>query len=277
MNPGLLLKSLREVWLSTLLLGAAVGAIEAVFAYVLPTYFSEFAGQLIQIPFFQTVLKALLGIDMGDLAGPDAFTAMAWVHPVVLALVWAHAIVLCTRMPAGEIDRGTIDVLFGLPVSRWQAYRSDLAVLVAAGLAVLAMALLGNFIGSLWLEAERRPDAGGRLVVVANLFCLYLAVGGLTCLVSSLSTRRGRAVAIVFALLLGSFLLNFLAQLWGPAEHLSFLSLLKYYRPFPLLQVAAAGSEGGGPLVDMAVLLAIAALCWTAGGLCLARRDISTL
>jgi len=31
-----------------------------------------------------------------------------------LALTWAHALLCCTRVPAGDVDRGTADILFGL-------------------------------------------------------------------------------------------------------------------------------------------------------------------
>jgi len=47
------------------------------------------------------------------------------------------------------------------------------------------------------------------MLVMANFFGVYLAVGGIAFLVSALSDRRGRAMAVVFAIVLASFLLNF--------------------------------------------------------------------
>ncbi len=78
-------------------------------------------------------------------------------------------------------------------------------------------------------------------MVSANLFLLYTAVGGLALLVSSLSDRRGRTVAVVFGVVLVSFFLNFLTQLWEPARSLSFLGVLHYYRPFITIRDATAG------------------------------------
>lgn len=271
MNRGLLIKSLREVWIATVLFALALMVLEAIFAYVLPTFADQFSTVLLQLEFVQRMIQALLGTDIGAQVSPNVFSSIAWVHPLVLTIVWAHAIIFCTRVPAGEIDRGTIDLLFGLPVSRWRIYRCESAVFLVTGLIVISMGLLGNALGSLSQEPDSRPDPARLLVVVVNLYCLYLAVGGLAFLTSSIANHRGRAVAVVFAILLASFLLNFLAQLWQPAEKLSFLSVLNYYRPMLILR------DGGWPTMDLAVLTGLSTTLWIIGGLCFARRDICTV
>ena len=271
MNRGLLLKSLVDARAVTVLLVVAMLLAEGVLSYVLPTVMQDFSGQLLQVPFFRTIISALLGADIGDTLVPSTFIAIAWVHPVVLIIVWTHAIVFCTRVPAGEIDRGTIDVLLSLPVSRWQVYVAETAVFLATGLTVVAMGMLGHRLGILSLASEDRPGLGRMLVIAANLYCLYMAVGGLAFLVSAVSSRRGRAIATVFGILLASFLLNFLAQFWSPAQAVSFLSLLDYYQPLPLVRT------GDLPVGDMVILVGFAATAWTAGGVWFARRDVCTV
>lgn len=273
MNRGLLLKSAREAAVQTALLSVALLVIEAIFSYVLPTYLQEFSGQLLRIEFFQSMIRALLGTEIGDLIGPDAFFAIAWVHPVVLAIVWTQAIVFCTRVPAGEIDRGTIDVFFGLPVSRWRVYLVESGVFMATGVILLTMGLLGHRLGALAVTSSERPTTASLLIVVVNFYCLFLAVGGIAFLVSAVSDRRGRAVGTVFAILLASFLLNFLAQFWAPAQYLSFLSVLNYYQPLVVLR---AGGDAW-PIGDIAVLTITAVTLWTAGGIHFARRDLCTV
>ncbi len=273
MNRGLLIKSMRESATVLLILATALMVVETVLAYVLPGVIQDFSSTLLQIPFFRTILQALLGMDVGESLGSEALIAMAWVHPVVLAIVWSHAVVMCTRVPAGEVDRGTIDVLFGLPVSRWSVYATEAITLVGSGLVLLLMGFLGMRLGMLALDPAQRPALTRLLAVVANLYCIYLAVGGLACLVSAASDRRGRAMGIVFGLLLASFLLNFLAQFWPPAEAVSFLSLMTYYQPLPALQVGASA----WPLADMTVLLGFAVTLWAAGGIWFSRRDICTV
>ncbi len=271
MNRGLLLKSLVDARAVTVLLAVAMLLAEGVLSYVLPTVMQDFSGQLLQVPFFRTIISALLGADIGDTLVPETFIAIAWVHPVVLAILWTHAIVLCTRVPVGEIDRGTIDLLLSLPVSRWQVYVAETVVFLATGLAVLGMCMLGHRLGILSLAPQERPGLGRMMVIAANLYCLYMAVGGLAFLVSAASNRRGRAVAAVFGILLASFLLNFLAQFWSPAQTLSFLSLLNYYQPLPLVRT------GQLPVGDMVILTGFAAVTWTTGGVWFARRDVCTV
>jgi len=270
-NRGLLLKSLIDARAVTLLLAVAMLLAEGVLSYVLPTVMQDFSSTLLQVPFFRTIISALLGADIGETLVPATFIAIAWVHPVVLAILWTHAIVLGTRVPAGEIDRGTIDLLLSLPVSRWQVYIAETVVFLATGLAVVAMGMVGHRLGILSLAAESRPRLGPVLVIAANLYCLYMAVGGLAFLVSAAGNRRGRAIATVFGILLASFLLNFLAHFWPPAQAISFLSLLHYYQPLPLVRT------GDLPVLDMVVLVGFAAAAWTAGGVWFARRDVCTV
>ncbi|MHC4414130.1 MAG: ABC transporter permease subunit [Planctomycetota bacterium] len=277
MNRGLLVKSMREAAAATAILSGALLFVEAILASVLPILWEEFSSQLLQIEFFQTIIKALLGTDLGELLGPEALFAIAWVHPVVLAIIWTHAIVFCTRVPAGEIDRGTIDVLFGLPVSRWRVYLSETVVLVGSGVFLIGMGLLGHRLGIMTAASGQRPPLGPLTAVTANLFCLYLAVAGLASLVSAVCDRRGRAIAVVFAILLASFLLNFLTQFWEPAEMFSFLSLLNYHKPLVVLRAGGGEAWGGWPLADMAVLVGFGAATWLAGGIWFARRDICTV
>ena len=67
-------------------------------------------------------------------------------------------IVLCTRMPAGEIDRGTIDVLLSLPVSRRAVYWSESIVWLITGVLILVMGLIGHRITAPVMPEEMRPE-----------------------------------------------------------------------------------------------------------------------
>ncbi len=270
MNRGVLLKSIREVWLASLLFGLGFFVFEALLAFVFPTFFNEMAGPLLNLPFFRNIIRALLGAEVGDSLGPKVLGSLAWVHPIALIIVAGHEIVFCTRVPAGEVDRGTMDVLLALPVSRWQMYVSETIVWLGTGVVVLIMGVVGCLLGGSSVAPENRTELSLLVCIVANLFCLYLAVGGLAFLVSTLSDRRGRAIAVVFALVLSSYFLNVLAQYSHIAEKIAFLSILHYYKPFAIMQ------NSGWPAKDMLVLAGCGAVLWTAGGIIFARRDICT-
>jgi hypothetical protein len=272
MNRGLLYKAMLELWPATLMCGLLLFGVEAVLAYVLPTFQSELTEGLRQIQFIQKFVGAMLGVDASGQWDMVGFLAFTWVHPVVLALVWTHALLCCTRVPAGEIDRGTADVTFTLPVTRWGILRAETLAWLVAGALVLAAGLAGNRWGASFVTLEdERPPLGRIVLVVVNLYCLYLAVGGLSWLASAASNRRGPAMIVVFLVLLASFLLNFLAQFWSVARQLAFLGILDYYRPIYILR------DGHVPWRDLGVLLGLAAGLWIAAGVVFARRDVCTV
>ena len=270
MNRGLIEKSLRETWPITLGFGLLFLVLESFLAYVVPVYGSQLQSSILQLDFVRNLLGALIGADLSEGLGPHILAVFPWVHPVVLVVIWAHGITFCTRVPAGEIDRGTIDILLGLPVTRWQVYVCESLVWALSGWALLAMGMLGNLTGSL-MATESLPDPGRFSAVVVNLYCLYLAVGAVALALSAMSTRRGRAVGATFAVVVVSFSLNLLAEFWAPAEKVAFLSLLHYYRPLFALR------GDGWPLADIMVLLSVGGSLWIAGGVVFHRRDIHTI
>lgn len=271
MNFGLMRKAAIELRGTTIVFGLAMMAGCGLLGFALPRFQARIMQRMAEMPFLQEMRSAMLGADLGNASGPEVPFGIAWSHPVLLAILWAHGIICCTRMPAGEVDKGTIDVVLGLPVSRWQLYVSETVVWLGSAAVVLAMALAGSLIGMRLAPPEMRPELSRLLIVIANLFLLYASVAGMAWLMSSLSDRRGRAVTVVLIVAVSAFLLNYLALLWPAAKRVQFLSILHYYRPvFPL-------RDGKWPVGDMAALGAVAAGLWAAGGVVFSRRDLSTL
>jgi ABC-2 type transport system permease protein len=223
------------------------------------------------LDFERRIMQAMLGAEVSGKLGPQMLQSIVWVHPVVLALLLAHAIMSCTRVPVGEVDRGTADVLLSLPVSRWQIFLSESFVCVVSGATVMAATFAGNTLGGLAFPPDQRAEVGKTLLAALNLFCLYCAVSGFTWLLSSLSNRRGRAMTIVFLVFLGFFLLGYLAQFWPPLERFVFLSPLQYHRPYLVFL------SGNAPWKDMAILLGLGGTLWVAAGIAFARRDLCTV
>jgi hypothetical protein len=270
MNRGLLVRALRESWPTTLVLGLVLAAVEAALAFVLPRFGSQLPAQWLQMGMIRGLLQAMLGTRIAEQLGPEMFHSIAWVDPLPLALMWAHAMISCTRVPAGEVDRGTVDVILGLPISRWELFLSETLVWLGCAVLLLLAALTGNLLGSFGLPPDARPHIGRLLIVLLNVFCLYYSIGGLSWLASSLSERRGRALTAVFLIILSLFLLNYLAEFWQPLERIVFLSPLHYHRPVAI-QVA-----GIWPWRDLLVLLGAGSVMWLAAGVVFARRDLAT-
>lgn len=272
MIRGLLIKILLETRVPTMLFSGALFVVMFLLTSLLPKVLGEFHQFFDKLPFVKPLITALLGMDPGN----DGLTAammqaFLWVHPTVLSLLWAHELMYCSRIPAAEIDRGSIDFLLGLPLSRWDLFRAESIGWVISGLVILLTGFSGHLAASYGLQPTMRPPASAIVSILVNLFCVYLAVGAMAFLVSSFSDRRGRAIGIMFGILMASFLLNFLAQFWPPAQFVSFLSVMDYYRPALILQ------QDRFPLADVVCLMSISLIMWTIAGVQLKRRSICTV
>ena len=268
---GLLRKIFYEVRGPVLLFSIGLAAIMGLLTALLPKVLGDLDKMFDSIPFIKPILTAMLGVDPADGFTAQMMQAFLWVHPTVLSLIWAHELMYCSRVPAAEVDRGTVDFLLGLPVSRWKLYVAETVGWIVTGLVVLTTGFVGHTIASRWLQPDMLPGAYKTFCVMANLFAVYLAVGAITFLVSANSNRRGRAIGAVFGLLLFSFLLNFLAQFWDPAKSIAFLSVMEYYKPALIIE------SGDFPVRNVGILLGIAMTAWIAGGIVFRRRSICTV
>lgn len=269
MKSGLIIKALREVWPAALAFGIALAAFEALIVRIMPNFYDQIEF-ILQVKFVQFFLQGLLGTRIVGLPGPEIVVSLAWVHPIALVLLFGCMIMLCTRIPVGEIDRGTIDILLSCPVSRLSVYLSECAVWVSVGFCVILTGCASNLLVSLSVAETFRAPLDRVGIIVINALCLYFSVGGITCWISSLCSHRGRAVGISFGIILSFFLLNFLVQVWPAVAGISFLSLLNYYQPLLILQ------QGLWPVKNIVILLTTGSLFWLAGAFVFCRRNICT-
>ncbi|QEG34957.1 ABC transporter permease subunit [Bythopirellula goksoeyrii] len=271
MIRGILRKTLYETWVLHLAFGLALFVVGMLLTMLLPQLEEGLNQFLSTLPFVRTFIQALLGDDFGGNINAETLRAIVWVHPTVLTLLWAQEIVFCTRLPAGEIDRGTIDILLSWPVSRIKLYVSETLVWLISGFWLCGMLLAGHNVASFFAPSQGGHALTKSLVVVGNLYCVYFAVGGVVLLISTLSNVRGRAMATAFGLVVASFLLNFLIQFWPEIDFLGTLGILSYYRPANIL------ATGEVPVGDMLTLLAIGSIAWVVGLIVFRRRNICTL
>lgn len=141
----------------------------------------------------------------------------------------------------------------------------------AIGASLCLSMLAGHHLARQFSESNTFLEITRVLLILVNLYCLYLAVAGATLLIASLSNHRGRAMAAIFALVLASFLLNFLVQFWPTISVLGWLSALHYYRPAEII------ATGRVPWAHLIVLLCTAGITWIVAGEIFARRSITTV
>ena len=268
---GLLSKIWMEVRWPVLWFSLVLCAIMGFLTALLPKFVWNFNTISSQMPLVIPLISDLLDVDPGDQMSSQLSQAFLWVHPTVLTILWAHEVMYCSRIPAGEIDRGTADFLLCLPVSRWKVFSAETIGWLISGICILVSGYVGHLIASLTVQPEMRLSPVHTLMVMTNLAAVYLAVGSFAFLLSALSDRRGRAIGVVFAIMLASFLLNFLAQFQEWAKRISWLSVMEYYRPAIIIQT------GAFPWTDVGILLCMTLTFWVAAGVIFRTRSICTV
>jgi ABC-type Na+ efflux pump permease subunit len=268
---GLLQKIRYEIQWSVVWFSLGLMLVMGLLTALLPKVLGNIHEVFDRLPLIKPLITALLGVDPGDQISSGLSQAFLWTHPTVLSLIWAHELMYCSRIPAAEVDRGTADFLLCLPVSRLKIFVAETVGWMVSGMVILSGGLIGHFIASSFVHPEMRLAPIDAFRVLVNLAALYLAVGGFAFLISACSDRRGRAIGIVFALLLLSFLLNFLAQFQEWAKSIAWLSVMEYYRPAIIIRA------GEFPAADVVTLLILTVVFWCSSLLILQRRSICTV
>lgn len=268
MNLALLGKTLRDSRLLLILLGLAIVLFEFLFLRAI----SEFGDDLLKFwagrPAFAKFAKIILGAELGTNINKTMLIILGFAHPFLYACLWTFILATVSKALVGEVDRGTADLLLTLPLSRTNVYVTVTLAWLLCGVLMNAAPLLGIWLAQRYYRSLEPPEMSKLQLLSVNLYALYVAIGGLTALASTLVSRRGPAIAIVLAALLGSVLVNFLASFWPPAEKLAFLGLLEYYKPLPIVV------SGEFPLRNCVILGATALVAWLIGLWRFQRRDV---
>lgn len=262
----LVAKQARELWRVLLACAAMLGIFFTLASFLFGTF-----GDLAMRDLGLVPPELLTGLFGGLVVGLDplvTWLATLLVHPLALTVFAAAVVSIAARCPAGEVDRGTLDLLLALPIARRE--------LVAASIVLLQLVLWG-LTAVVWsglrygLALGAIPPPANLAAfgwVVVNLWALFSAVAGIATLVSTRVTEQGRVTAIVISFLVLSFFVNLIASIWEPARFADVVSLFHYYQPHPIVR------GGGAPLGDLGVLLGVALVANAAAFAVFGRRDI---
>ncbi len=176
---------------------------------------------------------------------------VGYLHPLVQIIFCLWAIGRASGAIAGEIDKGTMELLLAQPISRSKIILAHLGIDLLA-LPLLAVTVwLGTFVGILLVgpfevkeshfemfnivipsEAfQIKVDPQSLAPSVWNIMAFLFALSGLTIFFSAMGRFRNRVIGLVVFLVLIQFIINVLGQLWQPLEMLRPLTLFYYYQP----------------------------------------------
>jgi len=261
--------SLKRMRTLTLTTGLLLAALQLVLIFV--------AGSIQTSGGFDQ-LSALLPPFARELLGPSVATFMSFSGIVclgyfelaVMGALIALAITLAT-IPASEVEIGFMDLILARPLARHWIITRTIAVTTVVSALMLALMVAGTWTGLRLFAPKGIAWPSATLVnsLAINLGMLTLCWGGVAMAIGAASRRRSVAGGTAGLLAFATFLLDYVARLWQPAEKIAWLSPFRYYNPFDLIT--------GSPLLlkNLAVLGAITLTGFAAAYVLFARRDIS--
>ena len=249
------------------------------------------------------VIQAVLGGQPLEFQDPKQLLPVGYIHPLVQAILCIWAIGRASGAVAGEIDRGTMELLLAQPLACTRLLLAhlavDLTVIPVLCLSMYAGTLLGLAIaGPFAVDAQDFRDMGltppEHLPVLEvdasmippgllNTAALAFALSGLTMWLSARGRFRWWVVGQAVVLVLVMFIINVLGQLWDAITFLRPLSVFYYYQPQKIMLQGRWTVEvgevwnGGEPLLALnvvAVLLAVGAAGYLLAWRTFTRRDI---
>lgn len=207
-----------------------------------------------------------MGGAMGDLTSV-AIEVAWWNHPFILVNVLVWAIARGSLAVAGELERGTLDLILARPVAR-SSYILAHALTALGGLALMAGALVGgNLLGGRFHAVETPPTALALGRAALNLTTLGLAIYGLTLAVSAVDRVRWRPNLVASVFTLASFILLVLANV-PVLEAWKWLERFSIFHAFDPVAAAVHGRDlarNAGVLAGLGlggVLAALAAFAY---------------
>lgn len=283
-------KLLRDVRVPLLVVGALLGAFQGLWIRITARILGDISPFLVSVAenagktikdIEEQVFKgpgqmarALIGGEGINLQHAMDMASIGYVHPLVQTIFCIWAIGRASGAIAGEIDRGTMELLLAQPLAR---YRLVLAHLLVDAITIPTLCLFlwtGTCLGTwivgdikpeptkielpkdapvvvqLWFKSrvpketeEMRQHEHERLAIHPVQFLpalpaaagLIFAVGGYTMWLSSAGRFRWRVMGWSVLITLLQFLVNVLGQMWDVIAPLRPLTIFYYYQPQPAI------------------------------------------
>lgn len=252
MTRVLLLKLLRDLMPAFLAVFALLFLFEMLWARVTHTIseriltlpnlrgmFPEFEKALFEGP--GRIVQSLMGGDQIDVRRAIDMASIGFVHPVIQTILCIWAVGRASGAIAGEIDRGTMELLLAQPIRRNRIILAHFLL----DLITIPLLCLGMWLGSLsglhlmglvhHSNPELRVDPARLLPPLLSLGLLIYCLSGITIWISSMSRFRYSAMGLAVLITLVMFLINLLGQLWNPIAPLRPLTVFFYFNPQPMV------------------------------------------
>ncbi|MCI0486317.1 MAG: hypothetical protein L0229_06925 [Blastocatellia bacterium] len=214
-------------------------------------------------------VRQLMGPSFIGLMSFGGIISIGYFHLAIMGSLVGLTIALATEC-ASEIETGFMDLILARSLARHWVITRSIAALSVCTVFVLVMMMAGTYAGLYWLAPEGAKWPAPHIIrsLAINLGALMMCWGGVALAIAAASRRRSVAGSFAGLFALATFLLDYVARAWQPAEKAAWLSPFRYYAPMDIVM------ELEVPGRNLWVLVGIALAGFIIAYVLFSRRDI---
>lgn len=163
----------------------------------------------------------------------ESFLATEYFSFILPLMMIALMVSAASKAIAGEIEKGTIDILLSQPISRFQIFLGK----YLAGLFDLGVFLIFSVLATIPLaEIYNIEYKGAAYLKIAFLSLLFsLAVFSFSMLASAIFSEKNKVNFLVVGLMMLMYVINVISSLKESLDYLKYFSFFYYYNPSQVL------------------------------------------
>jgi ABC-2 type transport system permease protein len=212
-------------------------------------------------------IKAFFGgeaLQFGNIAG---LIAIGYQEPLVLLLYMLFAVGVPTALLAGEVQRGTMELILSRQTAKTHVYICAGLITIIGMYALVLVMFLGTVVSTNLYEFDQQVPLYSFFKLAVNGGILASAAGGIA-LLAAACFRRGMAVSLTVTYLVINYFIMIITQWWPRMKWLDPVTIFNY------VDGARIFNESAWPVSDICVLLSILLVSAVLGGVIWWRRDL---
>jgi ABC-2 type transport system permease protein len=213
-------------------------------------------------------IKSVLGGETLAVGNISGLIAIGYNHPLIMILYMLYAVGVPTNLLAGEVARGTMELILSRQTTKTQVYTCAGLITVVGMFAMVLAMFLGTVAGTTLYEFTQDVPLHDFFKIGINGGLMASAVGAMA-LLAAACFRRPVAVGLTVSYLVVMYFTSFVSEWWPRMAFLSPTTLFHYINGFDIFV------KHVWPIRDMAVLVTVMIVATMLGGIIWQRRDLS--
>jgi ABC-2 type transport system permease protein len=219
------------------------------------------------IDMLPSFIKAFIGgeaVQVGNIAG---LIAIGYQEPFVLLLYMLFAVGVPTALLAGEVQRGTMELILSRQTTKIHVYICAGLITIFGMYALVIVMFLGTVVSTNLYEFDQQVPLYNFFKLAVNGGILASAVGGIA-LLAAACFQRGMAVSLTVAYLVVNYFIMIITQWWPRMKWLDPVTIFNYVDGGKIFM------DPAWPVGDMCVLISLLFVSAVLGGIVWWRRDL---